>query len=442
VVLRRGKYKKQIISDILTKCYLAVCFLLSCYNLQAQDIIPLAQDTITISIPDAEQRFVSKNLTLLMDKYNVNIAQSAYLQAKLWYNPNLSYGTTLYNQESKRFFDNRYPASGEVDNTFQLQQLISIAGKHSANAKLAKVGVKQAEYQLADVLRSLKYQMYTDISDLYSNQQQIAMYQSEEIKIKHLIESTQELYKVGNAAGNDVVRLQAQYQDIIAQEVTSEQGVVNDEKDLKTLLVYPEKTYLVVKEVITAPTSIPPYQAILDSAVKNRPDLMLAQTGVAYQDQNLKLQRSTGVPDLTLGISNIGAGSVIPNYWGISANIDLPFFNRNQGNISSAMYQKSQAEINDSLALNTVKNDVTGAYSTFYNINKQVKQIDADYEKNLDEMIDNAIKNYDKRYINLLDLLSQVTTYIDGKNNLITLKVQYFNAIHSINYSTGIDIIK
>jgi cobalt-zinc-cadmium efflux system outer membrane protein len=442
VVLFREKDKDVSGIYFQIRLGLVMTLLFSVHNIHAQDILPLAQDTVTISIADAEQRFVSKNLTLLMDKYNVNIAQAAYLQAKLWYNPNLSYGTTLYNQESKKFFDNRYPQLGEVDNSFQLQQLITIAGKHSANAKLAKVGIKQAEYQLADVLRSLKYQMCTDISDLYSNQQQIAMYQSEELKIKHLIESTQELYKVGNAAGNDVVRLQAQYQDIIAQEVTSEQAVVSDEKDLKTLLVYPEKTYLVVKEVIASPTSIPAYQSILDSAVKNRPDLMLAQAGVTYQDQNLKLQRSTGVPDLTLGISNIGAGSVLPNYWGISANIDLPFFNRNQGNISSARYQKSQAEINDSLALNTVKNDITGAYCTLYNLNKQVKQIDADYEKNLDEMMDNAVKNYDKRYINLLDLLSQVTTYIDGKNNLITLKVQYFNAIHSINYSTGIDIIK
>ena len=428
--------------QIIRNIPLGICLLFSSNNLYAQDVMPLSLDTVTITIPDAEQRFVSKNLTLLMDKYNVNIAKDNYLQARLWYNPNLSYGTTLYNQESKKVFDNRYPALGEVDNTIQLQELITIAGKHSANAKLAKVGIKQAEYQLADVLRSLKYQMYTDISDLYSNQQQLNMYRSEENKINHLIESTQELYKLGNAAGNDVVRLQAQYQDIIAQEVTSEQAVVNDEKDLKTLLVYPQKTYLVVKEVMASPSSIPTYQSILDSAVKNRPDLLLAEAGVAYQEQNVKLQRSTSVPDLTLGITNVGAGSVVPYYWGMSANIDLPFFNRNQWNIAAAKYQKTQADINDSLALNIVKNDVTGAYCTFYNLNKQLKQVDLDYEKNLDEMMDNAVKNYDKRYINLLDLLSQVTTYIDGKNNLITLKVQYFNAIHSINYTTGIDIIK
>jgi len=407
----------------------------------SQEIQPLQEDTVSLSIPDAEQRFVSKNLTLLMDKYNVDIAHAQYLQAKLWYNPNLTYGQTLYNQESKKFFDNQYPG-GEVDHTFQLQQLITIAGRHSATAKLALVGVDEAKYQLADVLRSLKYQMYTDISDLYSNQQQIAMYHSEETKISHLIDVTQQLYKLGNASGNDLIRLQAQLQDVVAQEVTSQQAANNDEKDLKTLLAYPEKTYLVAKQLTPSPANIPTYQAMMDSAEKSRPDLMLATAGITYQDKNLTLQHATSVPDLSLGISNIGAGSVIPDYWGISASIDLPVFNRNQWNVAAAKYQKSQAQLNDSIVLQTVKNEVTNAYISFYQINNQLHQIDADYEKNLDEMMDNAVKNYDKRYINLLDLLSQISTYIDGKNNLINLHVHYFNAIHYMNFTTGIDIIK
>ncbi len=406
-----------------------------------QNVQPLQEDTIAITIPDAEQRFVNKNLTLLMDKYDVNVAESGYLQARLWYNPNLTYGQTLYNEQSKNFFDNSY-AGGQVDRTFQLQQLITIAGRHSATAKLAKVGVAQAKYQLADILRSLKYQLYSDISDLYSNQQQIEMYQSEEKKIEHLVDITQQLYKLGNAAGNDVIRLQAQLQDVIAQEISSQQAVNGDEKDLKTLLVYPEKTYLLVKEIIPHPASYPTYQAMLDSAEKNRPDYLLANEGVIYQEKNLTLQHATEVPDLNLGVENIGAGSVVPNYWGFTASMDIPVFNRNQWNVTSAKYSKTQAEINDSIVLNTVKNEVTSAYCTFYRVSNQLNQIDTNYEKNLDEMMDNAVKNYDKRFINLLDLLSQIGTYIDGKNNLITLHVQYFNAIHYINYTTGIDIIK
>jgi cobalt-zinc-cadmium efflux system outer membrane protein len=430
--------KNNIPLYLQLRACLVVCGLLIFQLAGAQ----LKEDTVYLNIPAAEQRFVNMNLSILAKQYDVKIAESTYLQAKLWYNPNLTYGQTLYNEESKRFFDNNYPAQGEVDRTFQLQQLLTIGGRHSANAKLARVGVKQSELQLADLLRSLKYQLYTDISDLYNNQALVTMYVDEEAKIKHMLESTKELYKMGNAAGNDVIRLQAQLQDIIAQEITSRQAIANDEEDLGILLVYKGTTYIVVKDLGIPQGDIPPYMSILDSAKSNRPDLKLAYAGVQYSEQNLKLQRATGVPDLNLGVSNIGAGSVLPYYWGITASMDLPVFNRNQGNITQAKDQKKQAELNDSLALYSVMNQVTAAYTNLYHINNQYSQIDAHYEADLDEMMDNAVSNYDKRYINLLDLLSQITTYIDGKTNLITMKVQYFNAIHSINYTTGIDIIK
>lgn len=424
------------------KRYLYILLVLVTLHVKGQDTPAFTQDTVYISIPDAEQRFVNKNLSLLMSQYDIKVAQATYLQAKLWYNPNLYYGTTLYNQESKRFFDNKYPATGQVDNTIQLQQLITIGGRHSATARLAKVGVEQAQYQLADLLRSLKYQMYTDMSDLNSNQALIKMYQLEESKLKHLIDITQQLYSKGNAAGEEVIRLQAQYQDVVAQEISSQQSIYNDEKDLKILLVLPGKTYIIPKLTQPQPTQIPTYTAILDSAKKNRPDLMLANANIEYNQKNLSLQQATGVPDLTLGVADIGAGSVIPNYWGISASMDLPIFSRNQWNITAAKYSQSQSQLNDSLTSITVENQVTTSYSTFYKLNTQLSQIDPQYEQNLDEMMSNAFNNYEKRYISLLDFLSEVNTYIDGKTNLLNLRAQYFDAIHNLNFTTGIDIIK
>src|SRR6185312_1618411 len=259
-------------------------------------------------------------------------------------------------------------------------QLLTIGGRHSATAKLAKIGVTQSQYQLADLLRSLKYQLYTDISDLYNNQSLVAMYIDEEAKIKHQVESSRAEYKLGNASGNDVVRLQAQLQEIVAREITSRQSISNDEQDLGILLVYPGNTYIVVKDLGISKGEIPAYITIMDSAKSNRPDLKLAYAGVQYSEQNLKLQRTTGVPDLTLGISNIGAGSVVPDYWGITANIDLPVFNRNQWNIRSARQAKTQADLNDSLALYSVMNQVTTAFTNLYRINNQYLEIDSLYE--------------------------------------------------------------
>ncbi len=426
--------KKQFLR--LTISYL---FILGIIN---NGVIAQNLDTVTITFQDAQQRLIKKNLTLLLNYYNIDIAKADYLQAKLWYNPNFSYGTTLYNQEQKRFFDNKYPSENAVDNDFQLQQLFTLAGRHKATWKLAEVGVKQAQYQVADILRNLKYELCTDMSDLYSNQNLLKIYAKEEAKVQHLVDVTKILYSKGNAAGEDVIRLQAQYQDIVAQELTSRQAIDNDEQDLRIILAYPANKYFVANLSITDSVNVPTYQSVVDSAQKNRPDLLLSYAGCEYAKKNLKLQRVTGVPDITIGISDIGAGSVVPNYMGINASLDLPLFNRNQWNIAGAKYQLSQSELDDTLALITVQSQVTSAYIGVLRYNKQMQQISPDYRQGLEDMINNAFSNYEKRYISILDFLSELSTYLDGRSNLLNLQVQYFNAIHNINLAAGVDIIK
>jgi outer membrane protein, heavy metal efflux system len=427
---------------VKTKIVFVLYLILIGLSAAGQSSAELNQDTIYVNIPEAEQRFVSKNLTLLINKYNVDMARANYLNAKLWYNPNIYYGTTLYNVETHKWFSDYYPQQNDFDETWQLQQLLTLAGRHSATWKLALEGVNQAIFQLADILRNLKYELYTDISDLYFNQQQVKMYQYEEVQMQHLLDVTKELYKHGNASGNDVIQLQQQLQDAVAQEVISLQSVYNDEQDMKILLCYPAKTYFVVKELPQVKTDFPTYESIVDTAIRNRPDLKLAESGVKYNELNIKLQRATAMPDITLGITYTGSNAVAAEYEGIYASMDLPTFNRNQWGIKGAKEGKAQAEAQDSLTLSTVQNEVTNAYCTLILADRKIKVIDPEYGKNLDEMMANAVKNYECRNIDMLQLLSLIGTYNDGKTNLLNLYVQYYNAVHNLNLNTGIEIIK
>src|SRR5580692_6818203 len=129
-----NKGNKRIRPYSTVQGYLVIGKFFAIQSVNAQTFMPVREDTVYLDIPSAEQRFVSKNLSLLIKQYDVKIAQDAYLQAKLWYNPNLTYGQTLYNEDSKKFFDNNYPSEGEVDHTYQIQQLLTIGGRHSATA--------------------------------------------------------------------------------------------------------------------------------------------------------------------------------------------------------------------------------------------------------------------------------------------------------------------
>src|SRR4051794_36602733 len=88
----------------------------------------LAQDTARISIQDAEKIFLDKNLQLLSEKYNVDMARAAVLQARLYNNPSVSVSTALYNQEQKKWLDVSN-ATGQYG--ISAQQLIILAGKRN-----------------------------------------------------------------------------------------------------------------------------------------------------------------------------------------------------------------------------------------------------------------------------------------------------------------------
>ncbi len=416
--------------------WILICFWLCCGYTHAQEPLPVNEDTIYLNLEDAQKRLMEKNLTLLLNYYNIDIAKANYLQSKLLYNPNLTYWQELYNPNKRDFLNYSDEHGG------QIQQLFTLAGRHKATWKLAEVGVKQAQYQVADILRNLKYELVTDMSDLYNNQALVKIYNTEESKLLHLIEITQNLYAKGNAAGEDVTRLQAQYRDAIAQELTSRQSIDNDEQDLKIILNYPPKTYFISLISIHDSATIPTFETVSDSAVKNRPDLLLAYSGSDYAEKNLKLQRTTGVPDLSLAANFESVNDYEPNFWGIQGSIDLPVFNRNQWNIAAAKEQLKQSEINDSLMLATVQNQVVTSYTNLLRYKKQMNEITPVYAQNLEDMMNNAFTNYEKRYISILDFLSELSTYLDGKTNLLNLQVQYFNAMHNLDMSTGTDLIK
>lgn len=105
-------------------------------------------DTLRLTLPQAEAQFLQKNFVLLAQKYNVNIAEAAVQQAKLWYNPNLFVETNLYNGFSGRLLpygkntDLCNPTAGVFN--VQVQQIVSLTKQRSKLVQLAETNRKVA----------------------------------------------------------------------------------------------------------------------------------------------------------------------------------------------------------------------------------------------------------------------------------------------------------
>src|SRR5882672_5060235 len=118
-----------------------------------------AQDSV-LTLLQAKERLLKKNFYLLAAYYEINQAEAQVVQARLWYNPTVSWNQEAYNKAQKEYFK----ASNQYE--LQINQTISIAGKHTNTVKLSKLNLEINKVQFADVIRSLLFELSNDYNNL------------------------------------------------------------------------------------------------------------------------------------------------------------------------------------------------------------------------------------------------------------------------------------
>jgi len=395
-------------------------------------------DSMKLSLAEAERIFAERSLSLIAAKYNIDVAHSQVLDAKLWYNPQLSYANDLYDPETKKWFDNSITGTYDV----QLSQLISFAGRHSNAVKLAKVNEKLTEFQFLELVRDLKFEVYNQFNLIVADIKKQTLYENEIQQLRKLLQGEQQQVQLGVAAKNELIRLTAEMQDIQNSYVQNNAELNQAEKELKTLLRIQFSVFVVAEETNSPINSAPPLEQIVSTAKENRPDLKISQMQIDYQTQNLSLQRSLAWPDLTFNYEHTFRGNYENHYNGIGVSFPLPVFNRNQHIIHSTNTLLAQAQVQDSLQQSTVENEVTAAYLNYINLSRQLNLVDKSYPQQLGDLNRFAFENYSKHLINLIDFLDQVRTYTQAELSLIELNRQYQNSIHTLNYVTASNVIK
>src|SRR5204862_6336557 len=158
-----------------------------------------AQDTLRITLQEAETQFLQHNFLVLASKYQVSVADAAIIQAKLYPNPNFFIDQGMYNQETKKWFD--FSSTGQTE--LALQQVIILAGKRNKQIDLAKINSQISNYQFYDLIRTLRYQLRTSFFGLYFLRQSISVYDKEIESLSALIDVYSRQYKNGNVAFKD-----------------------------------------------------------------------------------------------------------------------------------------------------------------------------------------------------------------------------------------------
>jgi cobalt-zinc-cadmium efflux system outer membrane protein len=399
------------------------------------------KDTITLTLATAEQRFLQNNLQLLASKLHIEATRAVKTQAEVWSNPNFAYEQNIYNQYTGKWFDITSSGNSEI----QIQQLFLLAGKRDKQIKLAETNTAIAEYTLSDLMRALKLELRSDMFNLYFLNQSLSFYNESLDTLRRTVSTVELMYQKRSVLLADVLRLKSLQLTL----ETERQGIVNQintvQGDLRVLLndttgttFDPQIDESQMDIAFLEPLSL---NDALITAREHRPDYHIAKANVDFEMTNLSYQHALAVPDLTIGGRWSRAGSYIPDYYAISLSIDLPIFNRNQGNVEIS---ERTLEANKLILNNTalsLKEDILAAYTKASDADHRYRQSDKQFISEYKMLIDGVVANYKNRNISLLEFTDFYESYRTSMIQWHQLRNDRVQALEKLNFVVGADVV-
>jgi cobalt-zinc-cadmium efflux system outer membrane protein len=418
-------------------------FTLNINNLQAAILAPtdtLAGDTLYLTLKQSEARFTEKNLMLLAARFQVDAATALVKQARLYNNPFVTAEGNFYNGQKNKYVD--IGKTGEK--IFTIDQLIQTAGKRNKNIQIASENAKLSENYFLDLLRTLKFDLVTSFYSVHYLQKSISMYEEQIRVLQNTVNQFEVQYKKGNIPLKEVVRLKA----FVFQLINEKNEMIIQRTDRQNIL----QTYLQTKQHVVPQVEEKDLKVydleqlnqknLVELALSNRPDLQAEAIQLKIAHLNTALQKAKSVPDIHVGGLYDQAGSYIPKYTGISLGMDIPVWNRNQGNIKATEYlTEAQKRIYDN-KINQINNEIISSLYKIKSIDELYDHLDLTFTNEFELLNQGVIENFRKRNLSLIEFIDLFETYMNSIKEMNRLNINRINAYEELSFLVGIELYR
>jgi len=394
----------------------------------------------TLTLKEAEQRFLERNLSLIAERYNIDMAQAQVLQAKLFDNPVISLEQNVYNRLNGKYFD--FGKEGEA--VVEIEQVIHLAGQRNKQVRLEKINKEIAEYQFEEVMRTLRQELNEKFVEVYFLSKSIGIYEREVNSLQTLLAGMKIQQEKGNISLMEISRLESMLFSLKKEKNEQENDLLTTRGELNLLLNLPGDTQvqLLLDEEVLQQLDLSQLSfADLKAIINERPDQKIARSTVNASRANLKLQKSMAFPEFSVKGNYDRAGNFINDYFAIGVSLSVPIFNRNQGNIKAARFSIQQAGVEQEHAANRADMELFTAYTSLEKAIQLYQSTNMDLERNFKKLITGVNENFTKKNISLLEFIDYYDSYKETCIQLYEIRKNVFLAMENLNTVVGQNIL-
>ncbi len=420
----------------IQKILICLSFVGCCYvtNVFAQQQFAV----LSLTIAQADSLLVANNLEALAKRYDISAAQALIVQAKLRPNPNVSVGAPLISPERKRVLD----IGTGGDRSLAIQQLIQLADKRKKRTALAAESAKVPELELLELMRTLRYTLRTNLYDVHFQNNTLNLLNNQINTVQDIIHTYKPQVAKGNIPLRDLVRLQSLVFSLQNDKTELLTNISDIQKQLRILLAVPQLVApRITEEEISAYSMTLDLPTLTVIAMQTRPDLQVISATQRVANLNYTYQKAVATPDLLIGSQYQYAGGYSKNYIGVSLGMDLPVFNKNQGNIENARLLLDKEVANEHTLQNIILGEVSGAYEKLQHADNTYKNLDKSFLEQSELLRKSMLTSYEKQQITLLEFIDFFETYTQNLRQYNRLQANRIAAFEELNYVVGKDVV-
>ncbi|GAB2606760.1 TolC family protein [Spirosoma areae] len=398
-----------------------------------------AQDSLRLTIRQADSLFVKSNLLLLAERYRINASQAQVIQAGLFDNPTVTLEVSAYNTQARRVLD----VGRQGQKFVAVQQLLSTAGKRAKRVALAQEAARLTEFEFRDLLRALRFDLHTRLYTVYFQSNTLQQYDQQIATLQTTVDAFEVQYTRNNVSLRELLRLRALLFGLTNDRTEIRLGLADQQQALRILLQTDQPVRSVIGEADLVRYRLParPLDTLQAIAFRSRADLKASESLTRQAELNYTLQKALAKPDVRVGGSYDQAASYVPNYIGLSVSMDVPLLNRNQGGIRAAGSQIDYQRLLQRQKGVQVATEIAIAWQKIREIEQLYQTVSSQFIEQFELLNRGVVDNFQKRNISLLEFIDIVETYNNSIRELNRLRADRVSAYEELNYTVGEDIL-
>ncbi len=377
---------------------------------------------VTVSLDDAIQMALQHNHSLQAARTTIQQNQAEETTANLRPNP-----VILGDSQFFPIFQPSQFSADYIDNTAQfdlgVSYLFERGKKRQHRLQAAKDQTAMTRSLVGDNERSLAFSVASQFINVELAESTLELATQDLKSFQDTVEIAEARYKAGDTGENDLLKIKLQMLQFQTDRSAAQLARVQGLSDLRQLVGYesigPDYDVAGAFNFQTVPGNLEDFQS---KALQNRPDLQAARLGVAAADSQHELQKAIGKKDVTGQLSYTHLGDT--NDVSLFGQIQMPIFDRNQGEIARTGLAIAQAREQEKSTSGQVLTDVRDAFESLRASDRIVGLYRSGYLNDAQESRDISEFAYKHGAASLLD-------FLDAERSNRAIQLSYRQALAS-----------